>query len=57
MADRWLVLCENLVVPAWSALGSGLAGFPIAMTTYNGELIVAGTFGSAGGVAVNHIAR
>ena len=28
---------------SWSAMGSGLAGFPIAMTTYNGELVVAGT--------------
>jgi hypothetical protein len=38
-------------------MGSGLAGFPIAMTTFNGELIVAGSFASAGGVTVNNIAR
>jgi hypothetical protein len=42
---------------SWSALGSGLAGFPIAMTEFDGELIVAGTFFSAGGVTVNNIAR
>ena len=42
---------------SWSAMGTGLAGFPTSMTQFNGELIVAGTFFSAGGVTVNNIAR
>lgn len=46
----------------WQPLGSGLAGVPYhayayAMTEYRGELIVAGAFGTAGGVVANDIAR
>ena len=38
-------------------LGSGIAGQAMAMTVYNGDLIVAGTIPSAGGTPVNDIAR
>jgi hypothetical protein len=47
----------------WSALGGGVlnvnnsGGRVSALAIYNGELIAGGTFLSAGGVAVNNIAR
>jgi len=40
----------------WTTLGT-VVGQVLAMTVYNGQLIVAGTVTSVGGVAVNRIAR
>lgn len=42
---------------AWHALGSGINGPVYALGSYNGELIAAGVFNSAGGTAVSNIAR
>jgi len=47
---------------SWQPLGSGISGpyqlNPVyALTVYNGELIAAGPFTTAGGVTVNYIAR
>lgn len=48
----------------WSALGAGLAGGPFPgthvnalLTLPNGELVVGGSFATAGSVSANHIAR
>jgi trimeric autotransporter adhesin len=46
----------------WQAIGSiagagSFYGYARAMTTYNGDLVVAGSFGSISGVAANGIAR
>jgi len=41
----------------WSALGTGLDGYPRAMAAANNGIYVAGDFRYAGGVRVNHIAR
>ncbi|MBI3510648.1 MAG: T9SS type A sorting domain-containing protein [Bacteroidetes bacterium] len=40
----------------WSTLGSGVSGTVFASAYYNGKLIVAGSFTSAGTVTVNNIA-
>ncbi|MBK8914435.1 MAG: right-handed parallel beta-helix repeat-containing protein [Phycisphaerales bacterium] len=42
---------------SWSALGGGINGKVHALAEYNGELIAAGVFSSAGGIPVNNIAR
>ena len=47
---------------AWSALGTGISGgaFPTVnalLRMSNGDLIVAGSFTTAGGITANHIAR
>jgi len=50
---------------SWSALGSGVAGVPYPssfnvlalMPLPNGDLVVGGRFGTAGGLSVNNIAR
>ncbi|MBL9077601.1 MAG: exo-alpha-sialidase [Planctomycetes bacterium] len=46
----------------WSALGSGISGGPFPSVTglvraANGDLVVVGTFTTAGGVSANHVAR
>ncbi len=45
----------------WSALGSGIQGWPRAMTTWNDgtgtKLYVGGNFTAAGGVSVDHLAK
>ena len=47
-----VAFCQN-----WSSLNGGMNGWVYATTVYNGELIAAGSFSYAGGVAVNNIAR
>jgi len=42
---------------SWSTLGSGMNGEVFASTVYNGNLIVAGKFTTAGGVPANYIAQ
>lgn len=42
---------------SWNAFGSGTSSTVYAMTVFNGELIVAGDFLTAGGTTVNRIAR
>ncbi len=42
--------------PGWDSLGTGLDGFIFAITPYNGALVAAGSFQSAGGDAASHIA-
>lgn len=43
---------------AWQPLGSGVSGTPVAMQDLpNGDLFVAGTFATAGGITVNGVAR
>jgi hypothetical protein len=46
----------------WQALGNiggagGFYGYARAMATYNGDLVIAGSFGSVNGIAANSIAR
>src|SRR5947207_8873259 len=41
---------------SWNALGTGTSGKINAVTVFNGALIAAGTFTTAGGVTVNNIA-
>ena len=45
------------VAQNFAALGSGANGTIRAVTVYNGELIVAGTFNIAGGIVANRIAK
>lgn len=41
----------------WSSLGSGMDFNVHALAIYNGELVAAGTFSTAGGVAANYLAK
>lgn len=41
----------------WSPVGGGTSSEVFAVISYNNDLIIAGTFSSAGGVAVNRIVR
>jgi trimeric autotransporter adhesin len=41
----------------WSALGTGVDGYIYATTIYNGQLIAAGEFSTAGSVPASNIAR
>jgi len=41
----------------WAPLGSGLNGGPNGLTVYNNDLIVGGTFTTAGGINANYIAK
>lgn len=42
---------------SWSALGSGVPGTVLAMTSYGGDLIVGGSFPEAGGTPAVNVAR
>lgn len=41
----------------WQPIGEGVGGVPYAITSYDGDLIAAGAFTSAGGQPANRIAR
>jgi len=42
---------------AWYSLGAGVDGTILVQTIYNGELVVAGSFATAGGASADNIAR
>ena len=42
---------------AWREFGSGMDGYVYALTVFNGDLVAAGTFTTAGGQACDYIAR
>src|SRR5438045_1713916 len=48
---------NSLYSQNWSAMGTGSNSDVYAMTSYNGELIVAGDFTSVGGISANRIAN
>jgi hypothetical protein len=57
-----LLICKTVsagdpgAIEGWSTLGTGLNGEVKAVTYYNGNLIAAGSFTTAGGVPANRIA-
>jgi len=53
----FLVFSQLILSQSWNALGSGTSGPVNAGIVYNNDLVVAGSFTTAGGVTVNNIAR
>ena len=53
----FLVFSQLTFSQSWNALGSGTSGTINAEIIYNNDLVVAGSFTTAGGVTVNNIAR
>ena len=58
------VICKGIARwngASWSALGTGFAGFPVAVRALsiltNGDLVAAGQFSTAGSVSADNIAR
>src|SRR5262245_49950580 len=63
MAWCWTIICTWAVSTGhsqceiWQPLGNGIAGEVDAMTVFNNELVVSGTFLQAGGQPAQNIAR
>lgn len=60
LAISWFILLNAMTAfsQSWSSLpGGGMNDWVYATAIYNGDLIVAGKFTSAGGMSANHIAR
>ena len=51
-----LLVTFNLKAQTWSNVGSGMNGYVLALTEYNGNLYAGGAFNTAGGNPANNIA-